>query len=140
MTTMSLGFEVRLAEPYGEALDVVTVALKTEGFGILTRIEVDATLKEKLGVAFRPYSILGACNPALAHRALSHRAEAGLLLPCNVTVEADGGGALVRIGDPDTMLAVGGMHSDPDLRAVAEEARTRLTRVADALRARRGAA
>ncbi len=135
MTTAALAFEVKLTEPYAEAIETVTAALKSEGFGVLTRIDVHATLKEKLGADFRPYSILGACNPTLAHRALSHYAEAGLLLPCNVTVEADGSGAMVRIADPDVMLSVGGMDQDPALRSVATEARVRLSRVAEALRA-----
>jgi len=140
MTTTALAFEVKLGMPYDQALDAVTAALKAEGFGILTRIDVHATLQEKLGVEFRPYSILGACNPPLAHRALSRSAAAGLLLPCNVPVEADGAGAMVRIADPDVMLSVGGMDQDPALRAVATEARVRLSRVAEALRAHPAAA
>lgn len=135
MTTMSLAFEAKLAQPHDRAIETVTAALKAEGFGVLTRIDAHTTFREKLGVEFRPYSILGACNPPLAHRVLSHRAEAGLLLPCNVTVEAEGSGSLVRIGDPDVMLSVGGMDQDPTLRAVAAEVRERLARVADALRA-----
>lgn len=140
MTTAALAFEVRLAIPYDRAIDLVTTALKAEGFGVLTRIDVHTTLKAKLDADFRPYSILGACNPALAHRALSHSAEAGLLLPCNVTVEGDGEGAIVRIADPDVVLSVGGMDEDPALHAVAIEARLRLVRVAEALRASREAA
>jgi uncharacterized protein (DUF302 family) len=135
MSTVALAFEVKLAMPYARAVEAVAAALKTEGFGVLTRIDVHTTLKEKIDADFRPYSILGACNPTLAHRALSHYAEAGLLLPCNVTVEADGEGAMVRIADPDVMLSVGGMDQDPALRAVATEARVRLSRVAEALRA-----
>jgi uncharacterized protein (DUF302 family) len=133
MTTISLAFEVYLPQPYDRAIETVTAALKAEGFGVLTRIDVHTTLKEKIGVEFRPYSILGACNPALAHRALSHSAEAGLLLPCNVTVETSGPGALVRIADPDVMLSIGGMEQDEALRSVAVEARARLARVAAAL-------
>jgi uncharacterized protein (DUF302 family) len=133
MTTTALSFEVALAQPYDRAIETVTAALKAEGFGVLTRIDVHTTLKEKLGAEFRQYAILGACNPTLAHRALDHRAEAGLMLPCNVTVEAAGKGALVRIADPDVMLSVGGMYQDPTLRAVATEARARLSRVADGL-------
>lgn len=135
MTTMSLAFEAKLAQPHDRAIETVTAALKAEGFGVLTRIDAHTTFREKLGVEFRPYSILGACNPPLAHRVLGHRAEAGLLLPCNVTVEAEGSGSLVRIGDPDVMLSVGGMDQDSTLRAVAAEVRERLARVADALRA-----
>ncbi len=135
MTATSLAFEVRLTAPYDQAIDLVTAALKVEGFGVLTRIDVHTTLKEKIGVEFRPYSILGACNPPLAHKVLSHNAEVGLLLPCNVTVEAAGDGSLVRIGNPDVMLSVGGMEADDTLRSVAAEVSARLTRVAEALRA-----
>lgn len=136
MTTTSLAFEATLTQPFDRAIETVTAALKAEGFGVLTRIDVHHTLKEKIGVEFRPYAILGACNPTLAHRALSHYAEAGLLLPCNVTVESSGAGSVVRIADPDVMLSVGGMDQDPALRSVATEARTRLVRVADALAGR----
>lgn len=135
MTATSLAFEARLGVAQDRAIELVTTALKAEGFGVLTRIDVHATLKEKIGVDFRPYSILGACNPPLAHRVLSRSAEAGLLLPCNVTVEADGDGAVVRIGNPDVMLSVGGMDDDPVLREVAAEVSARLVRVAEALRA-----
>jgi uncharacterized protein (DUF302 family) len=130
-----LGFEVRLGVGFAEAVERVTGALKAEGFGILTRIDVHTTLKEKIGAEFRPYAILGACNPSLAHQALSHRAEVGLLLPCNVTVEAapGGTGSVVRIGDPAVMLATGGFDREPPLREVATEARARLERVARAL-------
>ncbi len=89
----SIAFEVHLNTTYDAALEQVTAALKTEGFGILTKIDVRTTMKEKLDEEFRPFAILGACNPPLAHRALSHDARAGLLLPCNVTVEADPRGA-----------------------------------------------
>jgi len=133
MTTTALAFEAKLDQPFDRAIETVTAALKAEGFGVLTRIDAHSTFKEKLGVEFRPYAILGACNPTLAHRAISHEAEAGLLLPCNVTVEAAGKGSMVRIADPDTMLSIGGMDQDPTLRAVANEARVRLSRVAGAL-------
>lgn len=133
--TNPIGFEVRLDKPYEQALEAVAAALKAEGFGVLTRVDVKATLKEKLGAEFRPYSILGVCNPPLAHRALSHNAEAGLFLPCHVTVEAapDGKGSVVRIGDPDVVVKSGGMDRDPVLRSVSSEARARLLRAAEAL-------
>ena len=83
-----MAFEVTLHAPYAEALDRVIDALKVEGFGVLTRIDVHDTLKQKLDVDFREYAILGACNPPLAHKALSNRPDAGLMLPCNVIVEA----------------------------------------------------
>jgi uncharacterized protein (DUF302 family) len=132
----SIAFEITLKDTYEQALERVTAALKAEGFGILTRIDVHTTLKEKIGADFRPYAILGACNPPLAHRALSHDAEIGLMLPCNVTVEAapTGGGSIARIADPRMMLSVGRFGGDTTLSAVAEEARARLQRVATALR------
>ncbi|HPV08282.1 MAG TPA: DUF302 domain-containing protein, partial [Aggregatilineales bacterium] len=103
-------------------------------FGVLTRIDVKATLKEKLGADFRPYVILGACNPPLAHRALEAEPRIGALLPCNVTVEQAGEGARVRLVNPFAMLAVGDLGENAEVRAVALEANERLQRVASALR------
>ncbi|HQZ72661.1 MAG TPA: DUF302 domain-containing protein, partial [Anaerolineae bacterium] len=103
------------------------------GFGILTRIDVQATLKEKIGQDFRPYVILGTCNPHLAYRALSADAAAGLLLPCNVVVEEAEGGSLVRIVNPDAMMGVPGMEDQAAIQAVAADARAKLERVAAAL-------
>jgi uncharacterized protein (DUF302 family) len=131
----TLAFEVPLSLAHEPAIARVTEALQAEGFGVLTRIDVKNTLKEKLGVEFRPYAILGACNPPLAHRALSHDPRVGLVLPCNVVVEQTPGGSLVRIGDPDAFMGIGDFVSDPELKEVAAEARRRLARVADALRA-----
>ena len=132
--TQEIGFEVHLDLPYEAALEKVIAALKTEGFGVLTRIDVQATLKEKLGEDFRPYSILGACNPALAHRALQTDPVVGLMLPCNVTVEADPlGGSLARIANPEIMLAVGALEKNQTLQEVATTARGKLERVAEAL-------
>jgi uncharacterized protein (DUF302 family) len=129
---VQLGVTVRLYKNFDEALAQVTAALKAEGFGVLTEIDVKETLKKKLDVDFRPYKILGACNPPLAYRALSIAPEAGLLLPCNVTVSyvADNE-TEVAIVDPLAML---GIVNHPDLEPVAEEARARLDRVAAALR------
>jgi len=130
-----MSFEVAVDASYERTIDRVAEALKAEGFGILTRIDVRATLQEKLGVEFRPYVILGVCNPPLAHRALARRAEAGLLLPCNVTVEATPDGrSIVRIGNPTVLLAVGGLDRDPTLLEVAQEAGNRLQRAAEALK------
>lgn len=130
-----LGFHIPLKISYDKALIAVTDALKAEGFGVLTRIDVQATLKEKLGADFRPYAILGACNPPLSHRALSAEAEVGLMLPCNVTVESDdAGGSIVRIANPDAMLTIGALGDNPILVDVAREARARLERVAQSLR------
>ena len=132
--TSSLSFDIHLGVSYEEALEKVKDALKAEGFGVLTSIDVKATLKEKIGEDFRKYAILGACNPPLAHRALSHSAEVGLMLPCNVTVEEDPeGGSTVRIIDPAAMIRSAGMEDDPVLREVATQARERLERVAGSL-------
>lgn len=132
--TQEIGFEVHLDLAYEAALEKVIAALKSEGFGVLTRIDVQATLKEKLGEDFRPYSILGACNPALAHRALQTDPVVGLMLPCNVTVEADPlGGSLARIANPEMMLAVGVLENNETLQEVATTARIKLERVAEAL-------
>ena len=126
-----IGIKVMLETDYDTALEEVTAALKAEGFGILTEIDVRSTLKEKMGVDFRPYKILGACNPPLAHRALSAAPEVGMLLPCNVTVsQEDEGYILVSIVDPLAML---GVVVDPQLDEVAQEANERLHRVAEAL-------
>ena len=102
-------------------------ALKTEGFGVLTEIDVADTLKKKLNVDFRRYRILGACNPALAHQALQASLEVGLMLPCNVIVyEGEGGRAVVSAVDPaQTPVA----QADPRIREVAELVRTKLERV-----------
>lgn len=130
-----LSFRVELSVPYEEALQRVTAALKEEGFGVLTEIDVKATLKQKLDADFRPYKILGACNPPLAHRALSNEPQIGLMLPCNVTVEAtDSGGSLVSIVNPEAMLGVDVLADSDVVCSVAAEARTRLERVAAALR------
>ncbi len=130
-----LGFEVILDLDYDQAIEKVAAALKAEGFGILTRIDVRATMKEKLGEEFRPYSILGACNPPLAHKALSTDAWVGLMLPCNVTVEAGPqGGSIVRIANPRMMMAAGNLGRHPAMLETAETAYTKLYRVAEALK------
>jgi uncharacterized protein (DUF302 family) len=120
-----LGLTVKLHTDYDAALQKVTDALKGEGFGVLTEIDVKATLKKKLDVDFRPYKILGACNPPLAYRALSVAPEVGLLLPCNVTVAQVDDGVEVSIIDPLGMM---GFVAHPDLEPIAEEARQRLDR------------
>lgn len=129
---MSYGWSVRLAgTPMDDAIERVTAALGAEGFGVLTTIDVRATLKQKIDVDFRPYVILGACNPGLAHRALSMERELGLLLPCNVVVQDDGeGGAEVNVIDPGAMFQV---VSNPDIADVATDAGDRLRRVLAAL-------
>jgi uncharacterized protein (DUF302 family) len=127
----AIGRTVYLETDMDDALDKVAVALKAEGFGILTEIDVKATLKKKIDVDFRPYRILGACNPPLAHRALSTSPQAGLLLPCNVTVsEISSNRIEVSIIDP---LALMDVVDDPNLLSVAEVAQEKLERVAISL-------
>jgi uncharacterized protein (DUF302 family) len=129
-----LGFEVRISLPYAEAIEAVTGALKAEGFGVLTRIDVKATMKEKLNADFRPYVILGSCNPPLAHRALSADAQVGLMLPCNVTVEElPDGSSLARIVNPIMMMNAGSLGENPELVEVAQVAYDKLSRVAQSL-------
>ena len=128
-----MAFEVTVKAPYAEAMDRVIDALKVEGFGVLTRIDVHDTFKEKLGLDFRHYSILGACNPPLAYKALSNRPDAGLMLPCNVIVEEVDNGTLVRIVDPAAMMQAGNLAGDPAIDEVGSEAGARLRRVAATL-------
>ncbi|GAY07665.1 DUF302 domain-containing protein [Pseudonocardia sp. N23] len=118
-----------------EAVDAVTAALATQGFGVLTTIDVRATLKTKLGEDVEDYTILGACNPALAHQALSTDPEIGLLLPCNVTVRQTGGHTLVQAVDPAELLAMAGDGGPQpaQLAAVAEDASARLRAALDSL-------
>lgn len=131
----AIAFEVELSVSYEDAILKLTAALAAEGFGILTRIDVKETLKKKIDVDFKPYTILGACNPPLAHQALSHSSVVGLMLPCNATVEAgDGGGSIVRIGDPAAFMQVGDFSKDAVFQEVASEARQRLQRAAEALK------
>ena len=130
MSDKSYGLTAKLSVPYDEAVDKVTTALKSEGFGILTEIDVKATLKKKLDADFRRYVILGACNPPLAHRALQAELDVGLLLPCNVIVYEEGEGSVVSIIDPMTMVEV---SDNPALGEVAQEAKARLQRVVDGL-------
>lgn len=120
----SYGFGRKVALPYAEAVERTKAALKEQGFGVLTEIDVKATMKAKLGIDFRPYMILGACNPPLAHRALSAELGLGLILPCNVIVyEADDGGSVVEMFDPQVGL---GLVGNPALEPIAREAKDRL--------------
>lgn len=114
------------------ALEAVPAALKTEGFGVLTRIDVQATLKEKLGVDFRRYLILGACNPTFAHRALSERADVGLLLPCNVVLHESEDRKAVELLVVDPVQTMAGALG-PSFKELADEVRTKLARVVAAL-------
>jgi len=113
-----------------EALDKVTDALKANGFGVLTKIDVQDTLKKKIDVDFRPYVILGACNPKLAHKALQGDPAIGLLLPCNVVVQETEGGAMVSFADPKAMFE---LVPDAPIEEVATEARRLLENAKDQL-------
>jgi uncharacterized protein (DUF302 family) len=120
-----------LASTYDQALQAVPEALKAEGFGVLTEIDVKETLQKKLGVAFRRYKILGACNPPLAHEALTVSLDVGTMLPCNVVVyEADDGHAVVQAIDPAQTVA----SADPRLSPVAAKVRAGLSRVLERLK------
>jgi uncharacterized protein (DUF302 family) len=132
VTERPLGITVHLKVDYEVALTRTVDALKVEGFGVLTEIDVKDTLKKKLGMDLRPYKILGACNPPLAYRALTAAPEVGLLLPCNVTArQVDDGTIEVGLIDPLMMM---GLISNPALEQIADEARARLERVAQSLR------
>jgi len=124
METRKYGLFISTSKSYDEALDATKAALKEQGFGVLTEIDVKATLKEKLDADFRRYDIIGACNPPFAHRTLSAELEIGLLLPCNVIVyENDGGGSTVAAIDPETMIGLSGNEA---IREIAGEVRERL--------------
>lgn len=130
MTKTTYGFGTNLNLPYDEAVQRVKDALKVEGFGVLSEIDVRKTMREKLGAEMESYIILGACNPPLAHRALEQELDIGLLLPCNVVVRAAGTGSRVDVADPQAMLGIVG---NEQLNAVADEAKQRLQRVVAAL-------
>jgi uncharacterized protein (DUF302 family) len=120
------GFSITTPLSYATAVEAVTAALKAEGFGVLTTIDVQATLKQKIGAEMPPYTILGACNPPLAHRALSAEPEIGLLLPCNVIVyTAATGATTISAIDPESQFA---LVQRADLAALAQEVGARLRR------------
>jgi uncharacterized protein (DUF302 family) len=127
---MNIGMKKTLAMSFDDALTKVPEALKSEGFGVLTEIDVQKTLAQKLQVSFQNYRILGACNPTLAHRALSTEIDAGVMLPCSVIIyDGDDGRTVVNIVDPLQTLA---RESGP-LEAIAKEAREKLQRVLERL-------
>jgi len=130
--TTRYGISTTVPLPYERAVDRTREELAREGFGVLTEIDVRATLQKKLGVDFRPYVILGACNPPLAHQALSAERDIGLLLPCNVIVYAndDTGTSTVAVLDPVEALALSGNR---EIAPLAGEVRSRLERVLLAL-------
>ena len=129
-----LGFNVELPVSFDAAVTRVREALKQEGFGVLTEIDLRTAFREKLGREFRPYMILGACNPPLAFDAITADPSVGLLLPCNVAVEwisDDRTG--VRLTDPEALLSTAVMEGAPELGSIARDARERMLRVADSL-------
>jgi uncharacterized protein (DUF302 family) len=132
--TASYGMMTTVPLPYERAVERTRDALAAEGFGVLTEIDVKATLKKKIDVDFRPYIILGACNPPLAYRALTEERNIGLLLPCNVVVYAgdEGGESIVAAIDPEVSL---GRVGNEDLAPVAADVKARLRRVLDAVAA-----
>ncbi len=132
----ALAFEVELPLSVDQATARVMDGLKAEGFGVITRIDAHSVFHEKLGIRFRPYVILGACNPQLAHEALSSRSEVGLLLPCNVTVEqVEEQNSLVRLLNPVSMVQLAGLGKDAKIVDLMTQASERLRRVANELRA-----
>ena len=130
MSGIAMTKHVALA--YDDAVDQIKAALRDEGFGALTEIDVRATLREKLGVEFRDYVIIGACNPSLAHQALQANLSVGTLLPCNVAVYADEEGSVISIFDPEVGMAIAG---SPALVPVAQEAKARLRRALERVEA-----
>lgn len=127
---MSDAMTITLDLPFAASVERVRAALQEQGFGVLTEIDVTATLKAKLGEEMEDYLILGACNPPLAHRALGVDRSLGLLLPCNVVLRATPAGTLVEIADPEMMVT---LTSNPALEPVAKDAKERLTLVLTAL-------
>jgi len=128
---MSYYFATTLNTGFDDAVRHTTEILKQEGFGIITEIDVKETLKKKINVDFRNYRILGACNPALAHKALEIESKVGTMLPCNVVVQ-DLGGGRIEVAAIDPVASMQAIEN-PRLKAAAEEVRTKLRKVIDAL-------
>jgi uncharacterized protein (DUF302 family) len=128
---MDYSITIHTPAPFAETAARVRDVLKAQGFGVLTEIDVQATLHDKLGQDMEDYLILGACNPSLAHRALAIDPSIGLLLPCNVVVRTEAGQTLIEALDPQTMVTVTGQ---PSLKPVADEAASRLRAALDSLR------
>ena len=127
---MDYGITICTPAPFAEAVGRVRDALKAQGFGVLTEIDVQATLRDKLGEEMEPYLILGACNPPLAHRALTADRRIGLLLPCNVVVRTEAGQTVIEALDPQVMITIAGEGS---LQPVADEAAGRLRAALDSV-------
>lgn len=132
MFELSYSFGVRVGAPVETIRPAVEAALRAEGFGVLTEIDVTATLRTKLGVEMPPYLILGACNPPFAHRAISAQPSIGTLLPCNVVLRRDGDETVVEAMDPAAAMS---LAHDPAIAEVATEVRARLVRVLEAVAA-----
>ena len=132
---MSYGIRISMQVPFAGAVARVREALKAQGFGVLTEIDMRATLRDRLGQEMEDYLILGACNPPLAHQALGADSSIGLLLPCNVVVRAGAGQTIVEALDPQTMVTITGQ---PALQPVADEAAARLRTALESLRESRG--
>lgn len=127
---MQYGFKKTTGYTFEQAIEKVTEELKKEGFGVLTTIDVKETLKKKIDVDFKKYTILGACNPKLAHSALQVEEELGLLLPCNVIVYEKDNKTVVSVFDPNIMAHI---IDNPDMKAVAEEVKSKLEKVLEAV-------
>lgn len=130
-----ISYQIMLSTNFKNAATLVKEALGEQGFGVLTEIDVRATLKKKLGADFRAYTILGACNPSLAHQALSIEPDVGVMLPCNVTLDEKNEGILVSFVNPDAMMTIGEFGENLHLREIAAEANDRILRVVESLRA-----
>lgn len=127
---MSYYFAKKLNAPFSEAVDRAVAALKARGFGVLTKIDVQSTMKEKIGADFRPYVILGACNPKMAHEALKAEDKIGTMLPCNVVVqEVDGGTEVAAVDPVASMQAI----QNASLASIAEKVRGELKAVVEAI-------
>lgn len=127
-TTFSYGRAITTKLPFDVAVDTAKALLKDEGFGVLCEIDVAATMKEKIGAEMLPYKILGACNPTLAHAALSHHPQLGLLLPCNVVIQRAGEDTIVSAIDAQALL---GIVDRTNLEPIARDVSTRLGRMLD---------
>ncbi len=126
----AMGFSVTLNTTFPEAMAKVTEALKNEGFGVLISVDVQATMKAKLNIEYPSFTILGVCNPPLAHRALTEDPHISLMLPCNVVVRQTAEDVLIEFADPEVMMTI---TDDASLRKVAAEAKIKLERAAAAL-------
>ena len=126
----SLGIQGHYDGTFEQAIAAVTEALKAEGFGVLTEIDVQATMAKKLGVEMKPYKILGACNPGFAHKVLSANADVGIFLPCNVVLYQGDRGVEIRAIDPMQTIAA---EADPTAAEVAREVQQKLTRAVRAV-------